>query len=115
MMRLLLAGAVVSLSVVSQVSAEPVSRPLFVIHHTVADYAKWRPGYDAHKSVRDAAGLTNCEVRSAADNPNEVFIACEMASLAKAKAFTTSKSLADAMRKSGVVGKPVFYFLSPAR
>ena len=29
--------------------------PLLVIHQRVADYAKWRPVYDAHKSARDDA------------------------------------------------------------
>jgi hypothetical protein len=86
-----------------------------VIRQTVADYAKWRPLYDAHQPARDEAGLTNCHVRSTAQNPNEVFVACEMADLAKAKAFAASRSLADAMKRAGVVGKPVFYFLGPER
>jgi hypothetical protein len=115
MMRLFIAGAVVSLSVVSQVSAATAGPPLLVIHQRVADYAKWRPLYDAHQSARDAAGLTNCHVRSTTSNANDVFVACEMADLAKAKAFTASKSLADAMKKAGVVGKPSFDFLGPER
>ena len=115
MMRLFLAGAVVSLSIVSQVSAAPAGPPLLVIHSMVADYAKWRPVYDAHQSARDAAGLMNCQVRSTTDNPNDVFVACVMSDLAKAKAFTASKSLADAMKSAGVVGKPDFYFLGPER
>lgn len=115
MMRLFLAGAVVSLSVVSQASAAPAGPSLLLIHQMVADYAKWRSGYDAHQSARDEAGLTNCHVRSTADNPNDVFVACEVADLAKAKAFTASKSLADAMKNAGVVGKPDFYFLGAER
>ena len=115
MMRLFLAGAVVSLSVVSQVSAAPAGPPLLVIHQMVADYAKWRPVYDAHQSARDEAGLTNCHVRSTTANPNDVFVACEMADPAKAKAFTASKSLADAMKTAGVVGKPDFYLLGAER
>ena len=115
MMRLFLAGAVASLSVVSQVSAAPAGPPLLVIHQRVADYAKWRPLYDAHQSARDAAGLTDCHVRSSAENPNDVFVACEMGDLAKAKAFTGSKSLADAMKRAGVVGKPDFFFLGVER
>ena len=114
-MRSFLAGAVVSLSIVSQVSAAPAGPPLLVIHQIVADYAKWRPLYDAHQSARDEAGLSKCTVRSTADNPNDVFVACVMADLAKAKAFTTSTSLADAMKNAGVVGKPDFYFLGPER
>ena len=115
MMRSLLAGAAVSLLVVSQALAAPASPRLLVIHTMVADYAKWRPVYDAHQPARDAAGLTQCMVRSTTDNPNDVFVACQMTDVAKAKAFTASKSLADAMRKAGVVGKPVFYFLGPER
>ena len=115
MMRLLLAGAVVSLSIVSQVWAAPASPPILVIHQIVADYAKWRPVYDAHQPARDEAGLTKCTVRSTADNPNDVFVACVMADLAKAKAFAASPSLADAMKSAGVVGKPDIYFLGPER
>jgi hypothetical protein len=94
-------------------SASPAG--LLVIRQTVADYAKWRPAYDAHQPVRDEAGLSNCTVRSSVDNPNEVFVACTMADVSKAKAFTTSKSLADAMAAAGVVGKPDFYFIGPTR
>jgi hypothetical protein len=115
MMRLFLAGTVASLAVVSQALAAPAGPPLLVIHQMVVDYAKWRPLYDAHQSARDAAGLTNCHVRSTAENPNDVFVACEMADLAKAKAFAASRSLADAMRNAGVVGKPTFDFLGPER
>ena len=115
MMRLLLVGAVVSLSVAPQVSAAAAGPPLLVIHQMVADYAKWRPVYDAHKSARDDAGLTNCDVRSTTDNPNNVYVACEMADLAKAKAFTASKSLKDAMKNAGVAGKPEFIFLGAER
>ena len=86
-----------------------------MIRSRVVDYAKWRSVYDAHQPARDEAGLTNCMVRPTVENPNEVFVVCVFADLAKAKAFTTSKSLADAMRKAGVVGKPEFFFLGPER
>jgi len=118
MHRVLLAGALAALiagSIASAAVAAPGGGPLLVIRSKVADYAKWRPVYDAHRPARDEAGLTNCMVRSTTDNPNEVFVACVFADLAKAKAFTTSKSLAEAMRKAGVVGKPEFFFLGPER
>ncbi|MGH3429338.1 MAG: hypothetical protein ACRDQZ_17525 [Mycobacteriales bacterium] len=94
-------------------SASPVG--LLVIRQTVVDYAKWRPVYDAHQPARDDAGLSNCTVRSSVDNPNEVFVACTMADVAKAKAFASSKSLADAMVAAGVVGKPDIYFIGLPR
>jgi hypothetical protein len=112
MMRLFLTATVASLAIATSVSAAPAGPPLLVIHQIVADYAKWRPGYDAHASARTDAGLTNCSVRTEADNPNSVFVACVMADLAKAKAFTASKGLADAMKNAGVVGKPDIWFLS---
>jgi hypothetical protein len=88
---------------------------LIVIRQTVADYAKWRPVYDKHKPARDDAGLSDCTVRSSVDNPNDVFVACTMADVAKAKAFAGSKSLSDAMMAAGVVGKPDINFIGPTR
>ena len=114
MIRLFLAAAVVSMSAISA-SAAPAGPALLVIRQTVADYAKWRPAYDAHQPVRTAAGLTNCHVRSTVDNPNDVFVACEMTDVAKARAFTESQDLANAMKGAGVVGKPDFFFLSAER
>jgi hypothetical protein len=115
MMRLFLTAAAASLSIASAASAAPAGPPLLVIHQIVADYATWRPIYDAHQPARTDAGLTNCTVRSSADDPNSVFVACVMADLAKAKAFTASKSLADAMKSAGVVGKPDIWFLTAER
>ena len=114
MMRLMLAASVVALSAAT-VSAAPAGPPLLVIRQIVADYATWRPAYDAHKPARDDAGLANCRVRSTVDNPNEVFVACDVSDVAKARAFTTSQGLADAMKRAGVVGKPDFYILAPER
>lgn len=85
---------------------------LMVIHHKVADYAKWRPAYDAHKPMRDAAGLTFCEVRQPIGDASDVFVACNMTDVAKAKAFAASQDLKDAMAKAGVMGTPEIHFLS---
>ena len=114
MVRLFLAAAVISLSLASSASASPAG-PTFVIRQLVADYAKWRPVYDAHQPTREGAGLTNCRVKPSVYNPNDILVVCDMADLAKAKAFTASKNLADAMASAGVVGKPSFFFLAPPR
>ena len=116
MIRTFLAATALSMSALAAAASPPAtSAQLLVIRQTVADYAKWRPAYDAHQSVRDAAGLSNCRVRTTLDNPNEVFVACDIGDLAKAKAFTTSQNLADAMKNAGVVGKPDFWFLAAER
>jgi len=86
---------------------------MFIIHHTVADYAKWRVAYDADQPNRLAAGLANCRVHRSLDDANDVVIACAMSDIAKARAFASSKPLAATMSKAGVVGKPQFLFLAP--
>jgi hypothetical protein len=87
---------------------------LLLIHHKVADYAKWRAGFDAHKSMQDAAGLTNAHVYQAVTNPNDVTITFDVGDLDKAKAFVTSKDLKEAMKKAGVKGKPDISLLNAA-
>lgn len=112
MKHLFLAAAAASLCLTSSASA---AGSTLIIRQTVADYAKWRPAYDAHKAVRTRAGLTNCRVQSTIDNANDVFVTCDMADVAKAKMFASSKNLAEVMAKAGVTGKPEFFFLAAAR
>jgi hypothetical protein len=64
--------------------------------------------------ARDAAGLSNCRVSRTLDDPNDLFVVCDVADVEKAKAFTTSKRLAGAMQAAGVIGRPEVYFLTPA-
>jgi hypothetical protein len=109
MMRLFLVAAV--LCAACSASAAPAGKTL-IIRQTVADYAKWRPAYDAHGAVRASAGLSDCRVQSSAGDVNDVVVVCDMADLAKAKAFASSKDLATVMARAGVIGKPSFYFLT---
>jgi hypothetical protein len=52
-------------------------------------------------------------VRQSADNMNDVVVTCDMADLKKAKAFSSSNTLAATMKQFGVIGKPqVLYLLS---
>jgi hypothetical protein len=96
-------------------AAETPSAGLMVIHHRVADYARWRPVYDAHKTMRDAAGLDYCEVRQPIGDASDVFVACNMTDVDKAKALAASNDLKDTMTKAGVQGQPVIYYLSPPK
>lgn len=87
---------------------------LMIVHHKVAAYAKWRAGFDAHKSVQEASGLTNPHVYQSVANTNEVTIIFDMADADKAKAFVTSKELKATMKKLGVQGKPDISLLNAA-
>jgi hypothetical protein len=82
-----------------------------LVRHKVADFAKWKPAYDAHQSARAAASLRDRLVLRGIDNPNEIVLLFEIGDLAKARTFMTSTSLRDVMQSAGVVDKPDIYFL----
>jgi len=94
-------------------AARAMGGGMMIIHHRVADYAKWRVIYDADQVNRTAAGLSNCHVHRSLDNANDIVIGCSMADIAKARAFASSKALAATMIKAGVTDKPQILFLSP--
>ncbi len=83
-----------------------------LIRHKVADFAKWKPAYDAHAGERQGAGLEEEHLLRGIDNPNEVILLFAAADLKKAKEFAASASLREAMQKAGVIGQPDVCFLS---
>jgi len=85
--------------------------PYVLVRHKVADFGKWKPAYDAHKSMRVAAGFKEGQVLRNVDSPNEVIVFLECTDLAKARAFISSADLQNAMQKSGVVDKPSIFLL----
>ena len=43
--------------------------PYFLVRHKVADYAQWKPVYDAHATSRKAGGSKGARISSAMENP----------------------------------------------
>ena len=82
-----------------------------LVRSKVADFAKWKPVYDAHAPSRQKAGLKEEHLLRSADDPNEVILLFSAEDLDKAKAFTASDDLRQAMQKAGVSDKPDVYFL----
>ena len=82
-----------------------------LIRHKVADFAKWKPIYDAHHSARQNAGLREEYLLRNVDDPNELILLFSAEDLEKAKAFAASDDLRQAMQKAGVSDKPDVYFL----
>jgi heme-degrading monooxygenase HmoA len=82
-----------------------------LIRHKVADFAKWKPVYDAHASARQSAGLKEEHLLRNVEDPNEVILLFSAQDLNKAKAFAVSDDLREAMQKAGVSDKPNVYFL----
>jgi|SRR5665213_3453162 len=81
-----------------------------LIKQKVANFAKWFPGYEAHDSARVAAGLHNFVVGRGLKDNNMVLVALHVDDTAKAKQFAMSPGLMEAMKKSGVIDKPKFYY-----
>ncbi len=84
---------------------------VMTVTHKVANYAKWKPGYDAHDSARLANGLHNYVIARGIDDSNMVMVAMKMDDVTKARAMTTDKDMKARMAKAGVIGVPSFDFL----
>ena len=85
------------------------------VRHRVEDYARWREGFDNHAPARQAGGATDeAYVMRNVDDPNEITITLGWSDLEKARAFTQSASLKEAMQKAGVTGPPEIRFLEAA-
>ncbi len=76
----------------------------------VADYARWKPIFDADGANRQAGGSKGGQLFRSADDPNEVVMLFEW-DLEKARQFSQSEELRAKMQEAGVLGPPDVYFL----
>ena len=81
-----------------------------IVRHSVRDYGAWRLAYDAHKTARTAAGLTNGRVYRSAEDPNDILLLFDMADRQTAEEFGRSDDLRTTMQNAGVVGQPEIRF-----
>ncbi|EJC83509.1 hypothetical protein Rleg4DRAFT_6745 [Rhizobium leguminosarum bv. trifolii WSM2297] len=80
------------------------------VRHEVSDYTSWRKIYDAFHQVQKANGVTAEAVYRATDNPNDITVTHEFATLEAAQAFSKLEELKAAMSKGGVLGTPTVWF-----
>ena len=86
------------------------------VRHTVEDYARWKEGFDNHAGARQAAGATDeVYVMRNLDNPNEITVFLGWSDLDKARAFTQSASLKEAMKNAGITSPPEVSFWETVR
>jgi heme-degrading monooxygenase HmoA len=85
--------------------------PYVLIHLRVADYAKWRPGFDANSATRREGGSQSGRIFRSASDPNELITFFEWDDLESARQFTQSADLREKMQQAGVIGRPDVYFL----
>ena len=85
------------------------------VRHTVADYAKWRVGFDAHETTRRAAGATGVQqIYRDLENPGAITVIMEWDNAEKARKFVQDPALAEVMKDAGVTGAPEVRFLNRA-
>lgn len=95
----------------TMVTAPSGPSSIMIIRHKVADYDKWKTGYDSHDSIRLASGLHNYVIARGTEDPNMILVAVTMDNVDKAKAFASSPDLKAKMQEVGVIGTPVMDFL----
>ncbi|MEP7376400.1 MAG: hypothetical protein ABI675_23585 [Chitinophagaceae bacterium] len=85
---------------------------MVIVTHKVADFAKWKLSYDAHDSIRLAAGVHSYVLGRGVQDSNMVMVVLKADDIAKAKAFAKDPSLKKAMQKGGVTGAPTISFMT---
>lgn len=83
-----------------------------LVRHKVREFDAWKRAYDAHKPVRDEAGLREKYLLRGANEFNEVILLFETGDLGRARSFAESPDLRETMHKAGVVDRPDIYFLT---
>ncbi|RIK33573.1 MAG: cyclase [Chloroflexi bacterium] len=81
-----------------------------IVKHKVADYARWKPLFDADGANRQAGGSKGGQLFRSADDPNEVVMLLEW-DLEQARQFRQCEALSAKLQEAGVLGPPDFYFL----
>ena len=84
------------------------------VRHRVVDYAAWRRAYDDFGAVQKAKGVRSEAVYQAADDPNDVTITHDFASIREAQSFLASEELRQAVERAGVVGEPTVWIARKA-
>jgi hypothetical protein len=84
------------------------------VRHQAADYAAWRRHYDAFQPKARTLGVLTDAVYQAADDPNDITVTHDFATLEGAQAFAGSPELRAAMHDAGVVGAPTIWFTQRA-
>jgi hypothetical protein len=80
------------------------------VRHNVKDFKAWKKAYDEFDTTRKGLGVTAAGAYQADDNPNDVTVYHEFATVDAAKKFAASTELKNVMEKAGVVGSPNIWF-----
>ena len=85
--------------------------PYVLVRHKVADYDKWKQGFDENSATRKGHGSRGGQILRNANDPSEHIVLFEVDDLEKARQWLQSEDLRQAMQLHGVVDEPDMYFL----
>lgn len=85
-----------------------------LFEHEIEDFNRWKPVYDSHEPARKKAGIKEVLLLQGTENSRFVVLLFEVQDIGKAREFLASDDLKDAMKRAGVVSKPVVNFLEKA-
>ena len=87
---------------------------MLFIRHRVADYTAWRAVYDSVGPMQKRLGVTAEAVHQSVDDPHELTVTHEFATVQAAQAFAHSTELREAMGSAGVLGAPPIWITQRA-
>ncbi len=86
--------------------------PLEITHVEVTDFAEAKRVFDSRADIRTAQGALSSKIYQSDDNPKAATIVIEWDSLDSARKYTDSAELKPAIKKAGIVGTPISYYLN---
>ena len=83
-----------------------------IVSLKVAEFSKWKAGFDAHAEERAEAGL-NAVAHQNIDDPNNAIVIGTASSKEAFLAFFTTPETQEIQKKAGVLGPPEIKFINP--
>ena len=84
--------------------------PYVIVKYKVADYARWKPIFDADGANRQAGGCKGGQLFRSADDPNELVVLFEW-DLQQVRQDSQGEEVSAKMQAAGVLGPPEISFL----
>ena len=84
-----------------------------IVSLKVAEFSKWKAGFDAHAEDRAEAGL-NAVAHQNIDDPNNAIVIVTAPSKEAFLAFFTRPETQEMQKKACVLGPPEIKFINPA-
>ena len=82
-----------------------------LIRHKIEDFDRWKPHFDEHGATRRACGAHGSRIFRNTADPCEVMILSAWDDLDRARLFSQSDDLQEAMGRSGVIDRPDLWIL----